>query len=141
MMDVGLKTPAGRGRSTFFALGGVAGNEGEVAGAGSVADDVPWADDMLCGSSRRRHAEMLRSRGRTLAQSLTRLLSGVSADLRGVASRLPPWEEDDDEEGEASVVRRFLCVAVKAFSGKSYFMVTQVHTRHQLCMCAALLLA
>lgn len=40
---------------------------------------------------------MLKSRGRALAKNLARLLRGVSSDLQGVASRLPPWEEDKVE--------------------------------------------
>lgn len=109
MIEVGLKTP-GVGKGGFFAsLGAENGNGGLVAGpaagagAGTGGDDVPWADDMLCGASRRRNAAMLRSRGRTLAKGLARLLNGVSGDLQGVASRLPPWEEDEDSEDEDEV--------------------------------------
>lgn len=52
---------------------------------------------MLCGATRFRHGAMLKSRGRMLAKSLARLLRGVSSDLQGVASRLPPWQEDKVE--------------------------------------------
>lgn len=101
MIEVGLKTP-GIGKGGFFlSLGGEHGNRGMVAETGG--DDVPWADDMLCGASRRRNATMLRSRGRTLAKGLARLLNGVSSDLQGVSSRLPPWEEDEDSEDEDDV--------------------------------------
>lgn len=115
MIEVGLKTP-GVGKGGFFAsLGGEHGNGGVVAGAGTGGDDVPWADDMLCGVSRRRNAAMLRSRGRTLAKGLARLLNGVSGDLQGVASRLPPWEEDEDSEDEDEVWFDFFRVACNDF--------------------------
>ena len=61
------------------------------------SENIPWADDMLCGATRFRHGAMLKSRGRALAKGLARLLRGVSSDLQGVASRLPPWQEDKVE--------------------------------------------
>lgn len=71
------------------------------AGTGSGTEDVPWADDMLCSFSRRRHAEMLKRRGRALGKALARLLRGVSKELQGVATRLPPWKERESEEVDA----------------------------------------
>lgn len=68
------------------------------SGGGGAAQDIPWAEDMLCRAVRKRHAEMLRTRGRALARGLARMLKGVSKELKGVASRLPPWEEDDGDE-------------------------------------------
>lgn len=80
--------------------GGVAGVGGGGGGVSSGAQDVPWAEDMLCRSVRKRHAAVLKTRGRALAKGLARMLKGVSNDLKCVASRLPPWEEceDDDED-------------------------------------------
>lgn len=69
---------------------------GHYEGSGN-SQNIPWADDMLCGATRFRHGAMLKSRGRMLAKSLARLLRGVSSDLQGVASRLPPWQEDKVE--------------------------------------------
>lgn len=74
------------------------GGGGGGAGVSSVAQDVPWAEDMLCRSVRKRHAAVLKIRGRALAKGLARMLKGVSNDLKGVASRLPPWEECEDDE-------------------------------------------
>ncbi|CAM9351695.1 unnamed protein product [Ectocarpus sp. 6 AP-2014] len=80
--------------------GGIAGVGGSGGAVSSGAQDVPWAEDMLCRSVRKRHAAVLKTRGRALAKGLARMLKGVSNDLKGVASRLPPWEEceDDDED-------------------------------------------
>lgn len=71
----------------------------EVAAAAAAAA-TPWAEDMLCRAVRKRHAAMLRTRGRALAKGLARMLKGVSQELKGVASRLPPWEEEDPQEDE-----------------------------------------
>ncbi|CAM9527708.1 unnamed protein product [Ectocarpus fasciculatus] len=77
---------------------GVANAGGSGGGVSSGAQDVPWAEDMLCRSVRKRHAAVLKTRGRALAKGLARMLKGVSNDLKGVASRLPPWEECEDDE-------------------------------------------
>lgn len=68
-------------------------------------EDFPWADDMLCQSSRRRHGAMIKTRGRALAKGLAKMLKGVSSNLQGVASRLPPWDDADDEKPEKVMVR------------------------------------
>lgn len=70
------------------------------ATAAAAAAATPWAEDMLCRAVRKRHAAMLRTRGRALAKGLARMLKGVSQELKGVASRLPPWEEEDPQEDE-----------------------------------------
>lgn len=70
----------------------------DTGSGGGIAADVPWAEDMLCRAVRKRHAAMLKTRGRALAKGLARMLKGVSKELKGVASRLPPWEEDEDDE-------------------------------------------
>lgn len=98
---------AGKARAAGAGGGSGAGFPVEAGfdsgGVGNAEEDIPWADDMLCGTSRKRHAAMLKSRGRALARALARMLRGVSSDLQGVASRLPPWEEDEMEGGEAAV--------------------------------------
>lgn len=72
-----------------------------AAGSGAVASqDQPWAEDMLCRGVRKRHAAILRTRGRALAKGLARMLKGVSQELKGVAARLPPWEEEEEGEEE-----------------------------------------
>ncbi|CAM9370894.1 unnamed protein product [Hapterophycus canaliculatus] len=78
--------------------GGGSGFGGVGGASAASAQDVPWAEDMLCRAIRKRHAAMLRTRGRALAKGLARMLKGVSTELKVVASRLPPWEEDDDDE-------------------------------------------
>lgn len=99
----GLSSPAAAGGAGFTSVAGVVGGE---LGTG---EDVPWADDMLCSASRKRHAAVLRSRGRALAKSLAKMLRGVSSELQGVASRLPPWEDDEEDDAdlpeEVGVVR------------------------------------
>lgn len=70
----------------------------EVTAAAAAA--TPWAEDMLCRAVRKRHAAMLRTRGRALAKGLARMLKGVSQELKGVAARLPPWEEEDPQEDD-----------------------------------------
>lgn len=71
----------------------------EVGGAavGDAAQDIPWAEDLLSLAVRKRNAALLKTRGRALAKGLARMLNGVSKELKGVASRLPPWEEEDEE--------------------------------------------
>lgn len=95
-------TPVSMGSSPFVP-GGATASAGFPTTSGAHyegpgnSQNIPWADDMLCGATRFRHGAMLKSRGRALAKNLARLLRGVSSDLQGVASRLPPWEEDKVE--------------------------------------------
>lgn len=104
---------------------GDAGTAGFTAvtgtGGGAVnTEDIPWADDLLCMATRKRHAAMLKARGRALAKGLARLLRGVSSDLKEVASRLPPWEETEPEEEEeclAPEVGRVGCSVFREFGG------------------------
>lgn len=71
-----------------------------AAGASAATQDTPWAEDMLCRGVRKRHAAMLRTRGRALAKGLARMLKGVSTELKGVSTRLPPWEEEEGQEDD-----------------------------------------
>ncbi|CAM9619905.1 unnamed protein product [Scytosiphon promiscuus] len=95
-----LLSPTAVATSNLVVEDGGSGGLGTPVGgaAAAAAQDVPWAEDMLCRAIRKRHAAMLKTRGRALAKGLARMLKGVSSELKGVASRLPPWEEDEDDE-------------------------------------------
>lgn len=67
-----------------------------LLGGGPDAD-TPWADDLLLAANRKRHAGMLRVRGRGVARDLILLMPCVATEVHGVVARLPPW---DDETGD-----------------------------------------
>lgn len=76
-----------------------AGSGSGLAGAAPDAD-TPWADDLLLAANRKRHAAMLRARGRGLAKDLALLMPSMAQEVHGVVARLPPW---DDEAGDGEV--------------------------------------
>lgn len=75
---------------------GDAGSGFGLFGGGPDAD-TPWADDLLLAANRKRHAGMLRGRGRGLAKDLILMMPSVATEVHGVVARLPPW---DDEAGD-----------------------------------------